>query len=282
MATTIAIIGTGMVGGALKKYLESREGIRVISHDPPQGIDNSADLAEVEIFFICVPTPHEPIIGHNLSHVYAAMNTIARAKKGRVDDSIIVIKSTVQVGTTDALQQDYPQFRFVFNPEFLTEATAEQDMNCPVRQVVGYTHRSNGPMTDLYRVLPANDKTASGDPTVFHMMPAKEAEFLKLMNNAFYALKVAFANQVYDLCQALNLSYVRIEEGSKAEPMIGKVHWKTPHKGYRGYGGKCLPKDTRTFIDLAREVGCSMTLLEEAEEYNNGLMKEQGLDQSKT
>jgi UDPglucose 6-dehydrogenase len=105
---------------------------------------------------------------------------------------------------------------------------------------------------------------------------------VKYFGNAFYALKVAYANQMYDLCQKMGVDYNLVKECAKAEPMMvgdqQNTHLEIFHKGYRGYGGKCLPKDTRSIIQLAEKFGVDLSLLKKAEEYNNALGNAQGID----
>ncbi|MBU1629721.1 hypothetical protein KKD88_01445, partial [Patescibacteria group bacterium] len=114
------------------------------------------------------------------------------------------------------------------------------------------------------------------------IVPAKDAEMVKYFGNAFYALKVAYANQMYDLCQRMGVEYDTVKECAKAEPMIvgdqRNTHLEIFHKGYRGYGGKCLPKDARAILQLAKKTGVDLTLLSVAEEYNNSITAAQGLD----
>ena len=95
---------------------------------------------------------------------------------------------------------------------------------------------------------------------------------VKYYNNCFYALKVAYVNQIYDLCQKLGINYDMVKECAKQELMMGTNHFEVFHKGYRGYGGKCLPKDVRALIRLAEDSEIDLSLLKKAEEYNNNLV----------
>jgi UDP-glucose 6-dehydrogenase len=110
------------------------------------------------------------------------------------------------------------------------------------------------------------------------IVPATVAELVKYFGNAFYALKVAYANQMFDLCGKLGVDYDLVKDCAKAEPMVGTTHLEIFHKGYRGYGGKCLPKDTRSIIQLAESLGIDLSLLKAAETYNNDLGTDQGID----
>ncbi|MEK7211117.1 MAG: hypothetical protein AAB731_00620, partial [Patescibacteria group bacterium] len=109
------------------------------------------------------------------------------------------------------------------------------------------------------------------------IVPSKEAEMVKYFGNTLYALRVAFANQMYDLCGKMGIDYETVKECAKPAPMVGKSHLEIFHKGYRGYGGKCLPKDTRALIQLGQKAEMEMTLLKAAEVYNNALIATQGI-----
>jgi len=264
MSHVIAIMGTGMVGGALHRYFLTKQ-IEPGLYDPPKGLDDVSVLEKADVIFIAVPTPYYlDGSGFDDSYLHTAVQTIP------VKGKTIVLKSTILPGTTDAFQEQYPEHRFLFNPEFLTETRADQDMQFPERQIVGYTEASRQDAELIMDMLP--------NAPFQKIVPAKEAEFIKYFGNAFYALKVAYANQMFDLANKMGLDYELVAECAKPEPMIGETHLDIFHKGYRGYGGKCLPKDTRAIIQLAKRNDVELSLLEKAEDYNNELCKGQGLN----
>jgi len=119
----LGIIGVGMVGGASKNYFE-RKGIKPFLYDKGKNLGSIEEVNQADVIFICVPTPFDKEKGFNLSFIEGACRDILGKK-------IIVIKSTVLPGTTEKLQKKYSQHKFLFNPEFLTEITADQDMNYP-------------------------------------------------------------------------------------------------------------------------------------------------------
>jgi UDPglucose 6-dehydrogenase len=259
----IAIMGAGMVGGALERYFKTKH-IDTGIFDPAKGHTDTSVLEHAEIVFIAVPTPYYFETGFDDSFIRAALNTIPTPGK------IIVLKSTVQPGTTERLQAIYPQHRFLFNPEFLTETTVDQDMQFPNRQIVGYTSEGRRDAERIMGLLPH-----APFEKIVHV---KVAELVKYFGNAFYALKVSYANQMYDLCQAMGVDYDHVKECGQAEPWIGKQHLDIYHKGYRGYGGKCLPKDTRSLIQIGETLGVDLSVLKAAEAYNLDLQKKQGID----
>ena len=257
-------MGTGMVGGALQRYFEMKH-IDVGLYDPPKGLAEVGVLRDADVIFVAVPTPYYlDGSGFDESFLRSAMDAIP------VPGKTIVLKSTILPGTTERFQELYPQHRFLFNPEFLTETTVDHDMQHPTRQIVGYTEVSRRDAELVLGLLP--------EAPFQKIVPATVAEMVKYFGNAFYALKVAYANQMYDLCQSMGLDYDLVKDCAKAEPMIGTQHLEIFHKGYRGYGGKCLPKDTRSIIQLGKSKGIQLTLLEQAEQYNNALGKAQGIN----
>lgn len=257
-------MGTGMVGGNLDKFFKS-EGIQAGHYDPPKGLKDPSVLDRADVIFIAVPTPfYLDGQGFDTSFLYEAIQAIPSEGK------ILVIKSTVLPGTTDKMQEQYPRHRFLFNPEFLTEQRAEWDTYHPERQIVGYTKQSECDAQAVLGLLPR-----AGFERV---VPAMTAELVKYFGNAFYALKVTYANQMYDLCQELGIDYQHVLDCVGAEPWIGRQHLVVHHRGYRGYGGKCLPKDVRALLQLAAKVGVELTLLQAAEVYNTLLVISEGKD----
>jgi UDPglucose 6-dehydrogenase len=174
---------------------------------------------------------------------------------------VIVIKSTVLPGTTEAYQLRYPQHCLLFNPEFLREASAYKDFVRPDRQLVGYTAQSRHLADSLLTILPEAPYTAT--------MTAREAEMTKYVTNVFLALKVTFANEMYDLCAALDIDYNLVREAAAADERIGPSHLDVFDGGYRGYGGKCLPKDTKALLALADRLDVPLRLVRTADRTND-------------
>ena len=271
----IGIMGLGMVGGALHGYFETHRkltpGVDLLGFDPAKGHADSAFVNRADIVFVCVPTPyntepHEGAPGFDLSYVRSAIETLEGSK-------VIVIKSTVLPGTTEMLQAEYPRHRFLFNPEFLTEVTAEQDMNYPDRQIVGYTPESYTFASDVLHLLPMAPHE--------RIMRAREAEMVKYFGNTWFSTKVVFANQMYDLCRSQEIDYDVVKESAAADKRIGRSHLEVVHKGYRGYGGKCLPKDTRAMIQQGEACGVDMGLLKRVEEINERLRSQHDHDRDR-
>ena len=258
----IGIIGVGMVGGALLHYFKKKR-INPFLYDKGKKLGSLQEVNKADVIFVCVPTPFTKKKGFDLSYVKDAISHI----KGK---KIIVIKSTVWPGTTEIFQEKHPQHKFLFNPEFLSEATADKDMQNPDIQIIGYTKNSYEIAENILKILPLAPYK--------QIVPAKEAEMLKYFCNTLFSTEVIFANQMYDLCQRIGVNYNSIVEAASASRMINGSHLRVWHKGYRGYGGKCLPKDIRALIQFADKKGVDLKLHKVAEKINNKLMKEQGIE----
>ncbi|MEK7072975.1 MAG: hypothetical protein AAB974_00860 [Patescibacteria group bacterium] len=266
MAMSIGIMGTGMVGGATRRYFEKVGNVPFV-YDSGKNEGSVADVNRADVIFICVPTPYDPAKGgFDLSMVREAIGNISTGK-------IVIIKSTIMPGSTLEIQKEFPQHKIMYNPEFLTEMTADQDMQFPDRQILGVTDKSFTVAADVMAILPLAPYE--------RIMPATAAEMVKYYGNTWFSAKVVFANQMYDLCQKLGVEYDQVRDGVSADKRIGRTHLEIFHKGYRGYGGKCLPKDTRALIQLGDRVGSEMRLLKLVEELNNELHRTQGIEPPK-
>jgi len=249
----IGIIGVGIVGGAVAEVVPSP-----LLYDKNKKIGSIDDVNKADIIFVCVPTPWDNKTGFDISFVEEAVSKIKGSK-------IVVIKSTVLPGTTERMQKKYPQHKFLFNPEFLREVSAKEDMKKPFEQIVGYTKESKSLAKEILDILP-------DAPSKF-IVSSGEAEMLKYFSNTFLATKVIFANQIYDLCQKLNISYDSIKEMAKTNVRFAFSHFDVWTDGYRGYSGKCLPKDTKSLIRFAGEFGVDLDLLKTVDRINERLLK---------
>jgi UDPglucose 6-dehydrogenase len=251
-------MGAGVVGGSLLTYLES-QGSDVAAYDPPKGLDALTSVERADILFICVPTPYTPGVGFDDSFVLEAARKINGSKS-------VVIKSTVLPGTTDMLQERFPQHRFLFNPEFLREVSAYDDFIAPDRQIVGCTAVSRGDADLVLSLLPR--------APFERICSASEAEMAKYVANSFLAVKVSYANEVFDLCARMGITYEQVRDMVAADVRIGGSHMDVFDAGYRGYGGKCLPKDSKSLLDLARSFGVDMQVLGAADRVNGNLRED--------
>lgn len=264
MQEKIGIVGGGVVGGALKKFFPE-----ALVYDKYKPFDPIAEVGKARFIFICVPTPYNGDLDLSIMDD-AIANTVNYLVYPA--NQLIVIKSTVWAGTTQKYQDKYPQANFAFSPEFLRDRTAEQDFKNPDRQIVGYTKRTKGSplLSRLLEILPKAPYEK--------IMPVESAELIKYAGNTFLALQVIFANQIYDICQAQDINYDEVKAAIKADKRIGKSHWEIWHtesslahnqtEVYRGYGGKCFPKDINSLIAGGEKLGVDVSLFEAGKSVN--------------
>lgn len=266
----IGVVGaTGMVGGVVLRYFQ-KEGKEVYGYSRKEPKYQDWVNNEADVIFVCVPTPYVwKESKFDASVVGKALNKI---KEGKT----VVIKSTVTIGTTDRFQKEYPRLKLLFNPEFLSEATCDADFDHPDRQFVGYTKESYLMATRVLHLLPESPYDL--------ICPAKEAELLKYINNMHGILEVIESNHYYDVCQKEGLNYERVCRAMVASkwvgPSMGRHYRVIYHKGYRGFGGKCFPKDVNAWTDYCKEKGIDVRLLETARNINQDLLTSQGLDEA--
>jgi UDPglucose 6-dehydrogenase len=220
----------------------------------------ATDLASVvqdaDGVFIAVGTPSRRGDGHaDLSYVFAAAEEIAGALSGY---TVVVTKSTVPVGTgrkvAEIVRKKRPdaQFDVASNPEFLREGSAIQDFMRPDRVVIGAeSERARAVMRELYRPLYLIET-----PILFTSL--ETAELIKYAANSFLATKIAFINEVADLCEKVGADVQDVARGIGLDGRIGR---KFLHAG-PGFGGSCFPKDCLALVRTAQEAGAPLRIVE--------------------
>ena len=213
-----------------------------------------AAVAGCEIAFLCVPTPQKPDGSADLSFIEAATRDIIDALP---EGAILVNKSTVPVGSTRVVEQvlDRADVPVVSNPEFLREGSAVEDFLKPDRIVIGAQDR-----------VAAKAVSALYDPVAAPVLitdPAS-AETIKYAANAFLATKLSFANAIAAVCEGVGADVSDVMSGLGYDRRIGP-EFLNPGPGW---GGSCLPKDTRALIRIAEETGYDFRFLEGVIEVN--------------
>ena len=263
----LGIIGYGIVGQALAygfSQPEIKDKYQIKYYDKYKETENLESVVKTgEFIFICLPTPMKTDeSGIDLSIIEDSIAEITKYTNGT--DKIIVIKSTVTPGITANLEKKYPKTNFAFNPEFLTEANYLEDFLNADRTIVGASNDLiSRRVIALYRQRFPHMKMFQTDTTT--------AEMVKYMANAFLATKVIFANQMYDICQALGIKYEEVKDMVTADHRIFDSHLDVTTQ--RGFGQKCFPKDIVALIGRAKELGLDPKLLETVWSINKKIRK---------
>ena len=227
-------------------------------------LDGAKAYANADFVVIAAPTNYDPVKNYfDTSHVEEVIDLVLKVNP----DAIMVIKSTIPVGYTRSLyvkyaQKDVKQFNLLFSPEFLRESKALYDNLYPSRIIVGYPKIINRPefaeenesilsVTDVTRMEEAAKTFAAllqegaikqNIETLF--MGMKEAEAVKLFANTYLALRVSYFNELDTYAEVKGLDSKAIIDGVGFDPRIG-THYNNPSFGYGGY---CLPKDTKQLL----------------------------------
>ena len=261
-SNTIGIIGyMGMVGGTTYRYFKDQN-IKVTGYDLRDPKSSLEDTLTSDFIFVCVPTPFDwDKHRYNDSIILQVLQQIPKGKT-------VIIKSTIQIGSTEKFQKEFPQLKILFNPEFLSEVTCDEDFRHPDRQFIGYTDKSKNEAQKVLNLLPV----ASGCGQI---MPSKQAELLKYINNMHGALAVMEFNHYYEVCQKENINYDSTIKAATASKYINPYYTTIWHKNYRGFGGKCFPKDINSWLEYLKKNKIDDTLFKSVNKMNKRILKEQ-------
>ena len=230
-----------------------KEGRLAFTTDAPRGVTHGA------VIFVAVGTPPQADGGADLQYVNVVADSISEAMDTA---KTVVMKSTVPVGTTDAVGarirdglkrkgRDPVLLDVVSNPEFLKEGSAVADAMKPDRIIVGTTSpAAEALLRRLYAPFNRNHETIL-------VMDARSAELTKYAANAMLATKISFMNEMANLAEALGADVEKVRQGIGADPRIG---YQFIYPGI-GYGGSCFPKDVGALIHMARGAGVDPVIL---------------------
>ena len=256
----VGIIGLGIVGSACKFGFELL-GHSVLVHDIKlqTSIDN---VLKSDIVFICVPTPSREDDACDTSIV----ESIVEELKNKNYSGIIAIKSTIEPGTTNRIKEKFSIEKICFVPEFLRERCAVADFTenhdlC----IIGTSS------DEVYELV---KKCHGYYPKNFVRLTEDEAEFCKYFNNIYNATMIIFANSFYEACKIKNVNYTNIKNAITKRKHINSNYLEC-NENFRGFGGVCLPKDTKAISNMMKNTNIRFfdNLIEENKKYKTTVFK---------
>ena len=257
----LGIVGKGFVGSAVSHgFSVDTEQVIV----DPKFTDNTfEDLADTEIVFVCVPTPQQD------THLDVD-TSIARSVLQELNEleykGVVVVKSTITPHHLRQFKTLYNKLRLVYNPEFLTEANSLQDFINPNMQILG------GELHDCIEVEQAYIHHSKVKIVPTFKTDLTSASLIKYTINSWLATKVSFFNELFHLHQSSDAetSWEQFTDMLKRDPRVGDSHMQVPGPdGMFGFGGHCLPKDTKALLYYSKVEGAPLTLLEKIINQND-------------
>ena len=257
----VGVIGFGFLGKAFVHGFSLHANIKI--YDKYDNIyDSLEDTVNLSKFIMVgVPTPMQSDGNQDLSNIDDAIKDIVRVAKKR---KTIVLRSTIIPGTTGSYASKYPEHNFLFHPEFLTERSFKLDFINAARIIIGH-QKSDDTCAKEFKAL----YRTRFPHTPIYLTTYEAAEVVKYMCNSFFAVKISFLNELYDVAKYTGISYNELRNMFLADARIGNSHVDVPgHDNQRGYGLKCLPKDIQAFIKWAESEGLKLDMCKAADKVN--------------
>ncbi len=251
MISKIGIVGQGFVGGSINQFFKNKVETNTFDLNGKCNCISLKDLVKKsELIFVCLPTPMFEDGSCDLSIIKDTIKSIQQINSQK----IIIIKSTVVPGTVQELIEKYNK-NIIFNPEFLTEANAAKDFEMQDRIILGGYSIALKKCEEFFKYHFKNAKIILCTPS--------EAELVKYVTNTFLTTKVAYANEISDICNFLGVDYNNLSEIFTLDKRLGYSHWSVPGPdGRKGFGGSCFPKDINAIISFAKSNNISTPVLE--------------------
>lgn len=263
---SIGIVGYGYVGRAMAAFFSAHYDVRI--YDPAfDGLDGPEAINTCDLAVVCVPTPQDSTGRCDVSLVEETVKWLTTP--------LILIKSTVAVGTTDRLQDETGK-RLVFSPEYCGESSywTPYKFHTEVKETPFFTFggmpRDTSACVDFFLKVAGPVKT-------YRQTTAKAAEMAKYMENCFYATKITFCYEIAMLCDQAGIDFNEVRELWLLDPRINPMHTAVFAENQKPFSGKCLPKDLAALIGYARENGYDPVLLREIARSNERIGGLRGL-----
>lgn len=269
-----SVVGLGFVGSAMYKSFALRKVAPLGGYDKYKngGIGSLEECMETPIIFLSLPTLYD----HD-SREYdksAISETLCNLSNANYD-GIVVVKSTVEPGTTDEFSARYPKLSIMHNPEFLSAATAFDDFHKQDHVVIGQGKNcTNDQLQDVHDFYREHYPDAE-----ISTCTSLESESMKSFVNCFYSVKIQFFNELYLLCKHQGSNFETVKELMVKNKWISPMHTAVPgHDGKQSYGGACFPKDTNALLQCMKRNRTPHGLLEGCVRERNDMRDESELN----
>jgi UDPglucose 6-dehydrogenase len=263
----VGIVGHGFVGESLAFAFSPTCDISIYDINPLKSLNTLEETLHSDFVFVCVPTPMKEDGSQDTSYIKAAFTSF-------VPGPTYIIKSTIEPGTTNRLVDEYKSLDIIFSPEFLTERTSKLDLLTQARIILGGEETLCIKVKDLFEQRFMNRHYIITD--------SNTAEFIKYMNNNYFAVKVSLMNEYYRLAKLMNVNWQDALHGFASDGRITDSHLHVPGPdGKFGFGGSCFPKDINAMISYAKNLGVNMNILEAAWKTNLEVRPEEDWKQLK-
>lgn len=239
----VGVVGNGMVGGAIAHLFPEA---KIYDIDPKRSNSPKEEINKCEFVFVCVPTDGSDN-GYDYTPLNEAIEWVAAPN--------IIIKSTIEPGTTEALIKKTGK-NIIFNPEFLRQKHRFEDIENETRIIIGTENeKAFENLKKLY--LTRYNKTKIN---IIKTSP-RIAEFVKIVNNSYLATKVIFCNEIKQILDRASIDYEEFREIWLLDQRIGESHTVVIPEG--GFSGYCFPKDERALVNTAKRLGYDAKFLKE-------------------
>lgn len=266
---SIGIIGKGFVGGAVAHGFSPAVGfdadIKIYDKDPAKSLNSLSEVVSLcEYIFVSVPTPTDSKGKIDLSMLIECFEDIEieMSKSKSNLNPIFLIRSTIVPGTSRKIAERFKNLNIVFNPEFLTERSANFDFISQTRFIIGGDKNNVERVSELFRYR--FGRTVTILETDF-----ESSELIKYVCNTFFATKVSFLNEMRLLSDKINANWDDVVEGFVRDGRVGHSHTNVPGPdGKFGFGGSCFPKDIQAIINFAQDNDIDLEVLKGAWKTN--------------
>lgn len=266
----ILVIGQGYVGSSAKRMFERRYDVETVD---PKAEATYKEIPDKRYDLAVVAVPTDP------KNTGQCDFSIVKDVVGEVKAKVILIKSTVQIGTTKWLKEFYGK-RIVMSPEYIGQGgyhstyDFHQEMYKTPWWVLGGDEKDCDYVKEI--ILPI-----VGPQKKWFYVTETEAEVVKYMENMYFALKVTFANEMFEICDAFDCNFEKVRQAWGADPRVDIMHTAC-FANDRGFGGHCLPKDANALIFASKKQGYNPELLQQVlrsnEKFTEGKIKKKVTD----